>query len=207
MEGLATTRLTVPSGRAPGGLGLVQDLVNTATRPAHAPSHVADLLATEQSANGWLSAALPQWSAATGQPTPDLQLGEADLAPLRRLREAVRALADAPEDGPPQGGPPRALPIPPGGTSVMLRFDHDGRVRYGTAATGWRGVASLVAAEILLAQHTGTWARFKACPYPSCGVAFFDHTRNNNRVWHDVKVCGNRTNLAASRQRRMSVGA
>ena len=200
MDGRETGTLKAPSSRAPGGLALVQDLVNTATRPAEAPSPLGDALATEDSANQWLSAALSAWADATGQPAPALNLGESDLQPLRRLREAVRALAEQQPGAEHDEGRPR--PAPPGATSVALHFGDDGRVHYGTAATGWRGVASLVATEILLAQRTGTWERFKACPYEGCGVTFFDHTRNNNRVWHDVRICGNRTNLVASRQRK-----
>lgn len=204
MEGLATDRLHLPAGRAPGGLSLVQELVNTATRPKKTgPSRVADLLADEDQANRWLEAALAHWSAQTGQPAPELRLAVADLAPLRRLRESVRALAsgDAGVAGGASAG--RAAPsFAPAGVSVALRVEADGRVRYGTAATGWRGVATLVTAEILLAQHTASWQRFKTCPFPPCGVAFYDESRNNSRVWDDVRTCGNRVNLAASRERR-----
>lgn len=197
MEGLATGRLRGPVGPAPGGLALVQELLNTATRPADEGSHLADLLADAEGANRWLAAALPQWAEATGQPVPEVvHVGDADLAPLRRLRESVRGLADGDD-----------TVVPPGAANVSLRFADDGRVAYGTTATGWRAVAALVAAEILLAQRTGTWERFKACPFPSCGIAFYDQTRNNNRVWHDVRTCGNRTNLGASRQRRREAEA
>lgn len=196
MDGLSTDRLRLPNGRAPGGLRLVQELVNTSVRPVDdQPPRVADLLATADSAAGWLSAALGQWADATRQPAPAISLGPADLAPLRRLRESVRARAGGPADG---GFQPAGL----GGANVAVHFDESGRGRYGTTAAGWRGVAALVAAEILLAQHTGAWERFKTCPFPVCGIAFYDESKNNSRVWHDVRTCGNRTNLAASRGRR-----
>lgn len=240
MEGLATDRLRLPAGRAPGGLALVQELVNTATRQhANAQEHASerDVLADIDAANRWLPAALAQWAAATGQSVPELQLAEADLAPLRRLRESIRALAaaavgvgevaadDDPQGEPHSGKDPRGEPQsgkpsrddPRGeaqsgrplrvGASVALRIDADGRVRHGTSATGWRGVAALVTAEMLLAQHTDAWQRFKTCPFPLCGVAFYDESRNNSRVWHDVRTCGNRTNLAASRERRRAAEA
>ena len=216
MEALATDRMRLSAGRAPGGLALVQELINTSTRTSDAaPAVLADLLADLETANRWLGAALARWSAETDQPAPELRLGEADLAPLRKLRESVRALASAPGDN---ADAPResaegvdgggvhgvSAAFPPAGVSVALRVDADGRVRHGTTAAGWRGVATLVMAEILLAQHTGSWQRFKTCPYPVCGVAFYDESRNNSRVWHDVRTCGNRTNLAASRERRRS---
>ena len=200
MEGLAAGRLRGSVGPAPAGLTLVQELLNTATRSPHEDSHLPDLLADVDQANRWLAAAAGQWAEATGQPDPGLRLSESDLAPLRRLREAVRTLAVGPAAGSP-------IAPPPGTGNLTLRFEQDGRVVYGTAAAGWRGVAALVAAEVLLAQRTGDWERFKACPYPECGIAFYDQTRNNNRVWHDVRICGNRTNLGTSRQRRREAAA
>jgi hypothetical protein len=86
--------------------------------------------------------------------------------------------------------------------TLAVRLSRGGRMQYSTNASGWRGVAALVAGEILIARHSGGWLRFKVCPYHACGVAFYDDTRNNSRVWHDVRICGNRTNLAAARQRR-----
>lgn len=219
MEGLATGRLSGPVDTAPGGLALVQELLNTATRPGAEASHVADLLSDADTANRWLATASAQWVEATGQSDPGLQLGDADLAPLRRFREAVRAAAVGPAseavsaggpDGPEPGSAarrsapsPAASPIPTtAAATVALRFTEDGSVAYGTSASGWRGLAALVTTEALLAQRSGTWERFKTCPFPECGIAFFDRTRNNNRVWHDVRTCGNRTNLRASRQKR-----
>ncbi|MFD8091410.1 CGNR zinc finger domain-containing protein [Streptomyces malaysiensis] len=193
MEELATDRLRLPAGRAPGGLCLVQELVNTSTRLEAESDRVADLLTNGQDANRWLAAALRQWADAAGQQAPALQLAEADLGPLRRLREAMRDLVGA------RSGP---RPSQLSGTSIALRIDAEGHVVYGTTAGGWRAVAALVTAEILLAQHAGTWQRFKTCPYPVCGIAFYDESRNNSRVWHDVRTCGNRTNLAAARGRR-----
>jgi predicted RNA-binding Zn ribbon-like protein len=205
MEALATDRLRMAGGRAPGGLALVQELINT--RGLASPGDSAplpDLLEDPETANPWLHAALAQWSERTGQPAPELRLTEADLAPLRRLRETLRTLAAAGNahaaaaDGVAEAAPSGL----PSNSSLTLRIDPDGRVGHTTTATGWRGVAALVTGEILLAQHSGSWPRFKTCAFPTCGVAYHDESRNNSRVWHDVRICGNRTNLAASRQRR-----
>jgi predicted RNA-binding Zn ribbon-like protein len=72
----------------------------------------------------------------------------------------------------------------------------------GPGGGGWRSVAALAATEILLARQRGQWARFKTCPFPVCGVAFYDESRNSSRVWHDVRTCGNQANLRAYRDRR-----
>jgi predicted RNA-binding Zn ribbon-like protein len=46
------------------------------------------------------------------------------------------------------------------------------------------------------------WRRMKLCGNGRCAVAFFDRSRNNSGVWHDVAACGNAINLRASRARR-----
>jgi predicted RNA-binding Zn ribbon-like protein len=194
-DGLATGRLRLPGGRAPGGLGLVQELVNTSLRVPHDSPRLADLLADRDGAAAWLSRALEQWAEATGQPVPELTLAQADLAPLRKVREAVRELA-----GP--GGPDLGAGAALSELRLTLGLGPDGRVTYGPAGPGWRGVAGLVTAEILLAQQRGQWNRFKACPFERCGIAFYDSSRNASRVWHDVATCGNQANLRAYRARR-----
>jgi predicted RNA-binding Zn ribbon-like protein len=201
MKALATDRLRMATGRAPGGLALVQELLNTGMRPQ--PAGPEDLLAEVDTANRWLDSALAQWATATGQAAPALRLAEDDLVQLRGLRESLRALADGNGPGSATAGPAGdAGDFPPAGVNIALWIGADGRVHRGTGADGWRGLAALVTAEILLAQHAGLWPRFKACRHPECGAAFYDESRNNSRVWHDVRSCGNRTNLANSRERR-----
>jgi predicted RNA-binding Zn ribbon-like protein len=194
-DGLATARLRLPGGRAPGRLALVQELVNTSLRVPYDSPRLADLLADQEQAAAWLSRALERWAEAAGQPVPELALTPGDLAPLREVREAVRALAGAGDPDPAAAGRLSDL-------ALTLTLGADGRVTYGPGGPGWRGVAALVAAEILLAQQRGQWARFKACPFERCGIAFYDSSRNASRVWHDVSTCGNQTNLRAYRTRQ-----
>lgn len=174
---------------APGGLILVQDLVNTSLiDPAMG---VPDLLTTVEEAQRWLDAALAAWAGGTspGATAPAVRLGAADLPRLRALREAVRALL--------LGG--EAVEVPSQIVELELR---DGAVAYRATGAGWRVVAALVHVELLLAQHTGALERFRSCANPACGAAFYDRTRNGSRVWHDAKTCGNVMNLRASRARR-----
>ncbi|MEV0074298.1 CGNR zinc finger domain-containing protein [Amycolatopsis sp. NPDC050768] len=49
------------------------------------------------------------------------------------------------------------------------------------------------------------WRSLKICRSSACPIAFYDRSRNNSRVWHDVTVCGNIANLRASRARRRRV--
>jgi predicted RNA-binding Zn ribbon-like protein len=179
---------------APRGLRLAQDLVNTAlAEPGYRGRE--DLLAEPDRAAAWLGQALAAWSAATGSPAPPITLDQSDLAPLRDHRELLRATLRPAPDGP--AAPSREI-----AARVLLDVAPDGTVRYQPLESGWRAVRALTAAEALLAQATGTWPRLKACAYPPCGLCFYDASPNRARVWHDTKLCGNITNLRASRARR-----
>jgi predicted RNA-binding Zn ribbon-like protein len=174
---------------APGGLGLVQDLVNTSL--AGEPQLAPDLLATLDGAQTWLGAALAAWSAATRRPAPAITLIHADLEPLRRLREQTRGALRRETAG-----------AGAGAGRIELELDPDGEVAYQPVGDGWKALAGLIYIELLLAQAAGTRERLKTCDKPSCRAAFYDRSRNSSRVWHDTKMCGNAINLRASRARR-----
>jgi predicted RNA-binding Zn ribbon-like protein len=71
---------------------------------------------------------------------------------------------------------------------------------------GTRWLASALWAEALLAQQAGLWPRLKLCHNADCRAAFFDTSRNNSGVWHDVSTCGNTANLRAFRERKRLMG-
>jgi predicted RNA-binding Zn ribbon-like protein len=195
---------------APDGLRFVQDLVNTAVESrAYDPVH--DRLASPRAAREWLRGALEGWAAATGSTAPVITLRPDELAGVQELRERLRAAlrataanAEAPTGGAAagggsEGGGPGFVAL---GGDLKLAAGRDGRVRYLPASADARAIAELVAAETLLAQARGTWPLLKACANPVCGVCFYDTSPNRSRVWHDTRICGNRTNLRASRARR-----
>src|SRR5437879_10865171 len=80
---------------APGGLGFVQDVLNTqsAGRPRG-----ADLLGDLESAQKWLDGALGSWSASNDAAEERILLQERDLEPLRDLRADLHALLAARAD-------------------------------------------------------------------------------------------------------------
>lgn len=173
---------------APGGLGLVQDFLNTKAIDGY--GH--DLLADPDLAADWAAAAVRAWAAARDADLQPPELGDADLARLRALRATVERLVD----GEPPGG--RGT----GGIAASFALSESGAVRLDPAGSGWRWLASALFGEILLSQHAGTWRRIKRCHNHRCGSAFYDRSKNNSGVWHDVKSCGNAVNLRASRARR-----
>jgi predicted RNA-binding Zn ribbon-like protein len=64
------------------------------------------------------------------------------------------------------------------------------------------GAGWVTSAESHHAQESHTWPRLKICRNELCGCAFYDRSRNNSGVWHDVRECGSAINLRASRARR-----
>jgi len=181
---------------APAGLALVQELLNT-----RATMHYgADLLVNSDDAQRWLTEALGTWARVSGLPAPTLLITSTDLRSLRRLRttfENVILAAGKPElDG----------ALPPADVPVSLVPDADGWVRMVPTGRGTRWLASALWAEALLAQQAGLWPRLKLCHNGDCRAAFFDTSRNNSGVWHDVSTCGNTANLRAFRERKRLLG-
>ena len=181
---------------APGGLALVQELLNT-----RATMHYgADLLLHADDAQRWLTEALATWSRVSGLPAPTLLISSNDMRSLRRLRttfeNVILAAGKERLDG----------ALPPADVPVSLVPDADGWVRMVPTGRGTRWLASALWAEARLAQQAGLWSRLKLCHNADCRAAFFDTSRNNSGVWHDVSTCGNTANLRAFRERKRLLG-
>ncbi|OZD04964.1 peptide chain release factor 2 [Rhodococcus sp. 06-235-1A] len=121
--------------------------------------------------------------------TWEMPLSDDDAVTLRTLRSDVEAAI---------AGDVAARPA----VRVELVTDIDGTVRLSPTGTGTDWIASEIWSEVLLAQKADTWRRLKRCKNEVCGSAFYDRSRNNSGVWHDVKTCGNVANLRASRARK-----
>ncbi|WP_239166967.1 CGNR zinc finger domain-containing protein [Actinoplanes italicus] len=164
-------------------------------------SHASDLLAGVDDAQWWVTDALGLWSHVSGMPGPTLLLSAADLRSMRRLRTAFEQVLMAGVSP----SPDEAL-LPPADVQVSLVPDGAGWVRVVPTGRGVRWLASALWAEALLAQQAGLWPRLKLCNNQVCRAAFFDTSRNNSGVWHDVSTCGNTANLRAFRERRRLLG-
>ncbi|MFE7588174.1 CGNR zinc finger domain-containing protein [Kitasatospora sp. NPDC057512] len=185
---------------APGSLGLVQDLLNTIS--AGSPRE-PDLLGEVRTAQQWVDEATARWSEGVGQAVPEIVLDAAGLAELRAFRDDLQALVGA-EPGTVEAAGV-AVPVLHTATAA-LQLGEDGLVRLEPRGTGWRRLTALVIAAAFEGQRADTRRRLKTCRNPRCKVAFFDRSRNNSGVWHDVKTCGNTANLRAYRARQRSGG-
>lgn len=170
---------------APGGLGLVQDFLNTVEHQPYGP----DLLADTALANAWAEQAVRTWSALRGVDVQPPSLSDADVPKLHALRATLVKLVAGES-------------VPGGAVSASLALSEEGEVRLEPAGSGWRWLASALWGEILLSQHNGTWRRVKRCHHHLCVTTFYDRSKNSSGVWCNVKICGNSANLRASRARR-----
>jgi hypothetical protein len=147
-------------GPPPPGLMLVQDLINTALRGHHGQP-VTISRTCRQPRPGW---GMVAWSAATGKRAPEISLQQRDLDPLRTLREQLRQSlrANAAHVDPVQHtGLDGAVT-----SGVRLTLRANGQVGHQPLATGWEGVAGLIAIEMLVAGATGSLSRLKTCAAP-----------------------------------------
>ncbi|WP_116202539.1 CGNR zinc finger domain-containing protein [Amycolatopsis circi] len=180
---------------APQALGFVHNLLNT--EPAGRPRQ-PDLLAELGAAQEWADAALEDWAAHTGTPVPPVTLEDGDLEALRNFRADLHTVVAGHTADPADA----SAPAPVHRAAAAVELGSDGYVRLEARGTGWRAIASLTLIAIVHAQGAGTWQRLKACRNPRCQAAFYDRSRNNSAVWHDVRVCGNPANLRAHRARK-----
>ncbi len=84
---------------------------------------------------------------------------------------------------------------------IRLQLQPDDPIDHTPTVGGAKGLAALIAIELLLAATNDSCLRLKSCAGTKCGVAFHDASRNQARVRHDAMVCGNAPNLRASRTR------
>jgi hypothetical protein len=171
---------------APGGLALVQGLLNTRATASGAE----DLLDESSTAQAWLQNGLKEWAELTGSQLVEQQVGPRALVELRALRDRVRSYlagdrVDARIDQP-----------------ITVVSTADGTLRTQPTGAGIRWVESAIWGAVLMAQDRDTLRRLKLCRNEACGSAFYDRSKNNSGVWHDVHICGNAANLRASRARR-----
>jgi predicted RNA-binding Zn ribbon-like protein len=167
----------------PDDLLLTHELINTVGFPAQS---VPDLLAGPAVARRWLDPVLATWCEQHGATSPPLSLTEADLGRLRTLRSGLRDLT---------AGRPATLD-----SAVAVHAGPDG-VRAIPRGKGTAWLESAVAAELLLAQERDQLRRLKLCRNDKCGLAFYDLSKNNSRIWHDLAHCGTPMHVREYRKR------
>src|SRR4051794_30073686 len=182
-----------PGGRpkAPGRLELLQRFVNTHN---HDFPDDWDRIGTAEKAQAWLRA--KRLVARRDR------VSEADVARLRELREAIRALALGNHGGEPDAAAAAAVRRAGGGARLLVAFDDAGQTSLEPGSRGVDGAVATLLGILHEAQLTGHWTRMKGCR--QCGYAFFDRSKNRSAAWCAMSICGNRTKNRAYYRRRRS---
>ncbi|TGB09087.1 CGNR zinc finger domain-containing protein [Streptomyces sp. MZ04] len=162
---------------APGGLALVQALLNTLDLESG-----ADALDTAEGREPFGLAAGAQTESA------------------RELRESLRVacLAHA-GHGPHASVPPLSQLLAEAPLLVTVSGE-DGSASLTPAEPST--LASRVAAAIAEAVAAGTWGRLKACEAADCHWAYYDRSPAGRSRWCDMGVCGARAKMRAYRARK-----
>jgi predicted RNA-binding Zn ribbon-like protein len=179
---------------APEPLSRLQELVNTREIDTG-----RDRLADPADAGPWL--------AARGLLPSSAALDADELALVRGVREALRAMLIHNAGGPtPDPAALRPLRVVAELTGARVALDVDGAVRLGRDGDGLHARLLEILLAVRDAQRDGTWARLKACRNDECRWAFYDRSRNHGGAWCDMAACGNRLKnrdfRARKRQRR-----
>jgi predicted RNA-binding Zn ribbon-like protein len=185
-----------PGGRpkAPGRLELLQRFINTHN---HDFPRDWDRIGTPEKAQAWL-----RQKRLVG---PGDRISDADVARLRELREAIRALVIANQGGRPAAAAADIVRRVSGTAQLGVAVDDTGRTALEPMRGGVDGAVAILLGILHEAQLTGQWSRLKGCR--QCGYAFFDRSKNRSAAWCAMSICGNRTkNRAYYRRRRTSSG-
>jgi predicted RNA-binding Zn ribbon-like protein len=183
-----------PGGRpkAPGRLELLQRFINSHN---HDFPPEWDRIGTPERAGAWLRQ--------KRLVAPGDRISDADVARLRELREAMRALALANHGGRSDAAAADVIRRVSGAAVLSVTMDEDGRTALQPARRGVDGAVATLLGILHEAQLTGQWSRMKGCR--RCEYAFFDRSKNRSAAWCAMSICGNRTkNRAYYRRRRAS---
>jgi predicted RNA-binding Zn ribbon-like protein len=183
-----------PGGRpkAPGRLELLQRFINTYNHDF--PSEW-DRIGTRQKAQAWLRQ--------KRLVEPGDRISDADVARLRELREAIRALVIANQGGQADAAATEIVRRVSGAAQLGVSIDDGARTTLEPKTGGVDGAVATLLGVLHEAQLTGHWSRLKGCRH--CGYAFFDRSKNRSAAWCAMSICGNRTkNRAYYRRRRTS---
>ncbi|MHB8717823.1 MAG: CGNR zinc finger domain-containing protein [Candidatus Dormibacteria bacterium] len=177
--------LALSTRAAPGGLGLVQDFINSTELPG-GWDELGDLEATVT----WLRTHGLEF-------TPD----EAQRRRLVEVREQLRELLSVNQGHPLSEATAARLGRMLSTPSLRARVDGDG-VHLQAAGSGSDGLLGQILAALVRSTVDGTFRRLKVCRDETCQWTFYDSSKNGRGAWCGVRGCGARAKARAYRLRR-----
>ncbi|WP_238886859.1 CGNR zinc finger domain-containing protein [Mycobacterium sp. IDR2000157661] len=133
------------------------------------------------------------WLRRTGLLAAGREVTEDDVALLRGVREAVRALLLHNTGGPAPAESDLA-PLHSVSSRGAARMDVGADGGIGLTVVGDSVADRLLELLIVIrdAQRDGTWVHLKTCANPECRWAFYDRSRNRGGTWCSMATCGNK---------------
>jgi predicted RNA-binding Zn ribbon-like protein len=174
---------------APGALALVQAFVNS-----------VELDTGEEALSN--PEGLREWLAERELLAPSETVTDGDVRRAIELREGLRALLLANNDGELEERAVTSLNRAAARAGMRVRFDPTGMPGLEPDATGVDAALARLLAIVATARADGTWPRLKACREDTCQWAFYDQSKNRSGRWCTMDVCGNRSKARAYRTRR-----
>ena len=178
---------------APGGLGLVQDFMNTRNY-----LQGGDLLGSVEEADRRL--------AERGLLEKGEGVGETGRRVLVDVREALRVLLLAHNGVAEPGSGVEGLNRLAASAVLGVLFEADGRPALKPVAGNGPAerVMARLFAEVFRAEAEGRWGRLRACRNPACRWVFYDASKNGLGRWCNMQVCGARHKMRRYRERLQS---
>lgn len=178
---------------APGRLRTLQAFINT-----NDIEERRDAFATPPQLAAWLA----QHDLAPG----DLTLTEPDRTWVVSVREALRDLVEARDEGGDTAPASAVLDAAARATGLSLSFGSDGAALTPTRG-GARGAVGRILAEVPFVMASDEWRRLKVCRNDACRWVFYDTSRNRSSRWCTMALCGNRMKARAYRARARGASA
>ncbi|WP_267246352.1 CGNR zinc finger domain-containing protein [Streptomyces sp. PR69] len=165
---------------APGGLALIEALVNTLS----------------------IDTGVDRLDTAEGR--EPFGITERDVPAARELREALRAACLAHAGHLLPGRSPTALDRLLAQAPLLVTLSEDGAATLRPAAPDT--LVSRVAVAIATASADGTWPRLKACQADDCQWAYYDRSPAARRRWCSMSYCGARAKMRTYRANKSASG-
>lgn len=145
--------------------------------------------------------ALARWFQEAGLAGADIRVTAADLRLALDVREALRTVLLANNDGPEDEAALETLNRATETAKFSLVFSGPHDVEYEPRAKGGPGAIGRLLSVVADSMSEGSWTRMKACSSDECHWAFYDHARNRSGKWCEMAVCGNRMKARTYRAR------
>jgi predicted RNA-binding Zn ribbon-like protein len=155
---------------------------------------------------GWEKLSTPEslrdWLVEHNLLPSETQLDDMALGRALDLRETLRALLLANNEGAVDSQALATLNRVAGHACLVVQFGLDGQARLEPGAEGIDGALGRLLAIVVAAMIEGNWARLKACRNDICRWAFYDASKNQRGAWCSMAICGSRIKARAYRSRQ-----